>query len=126
MPVPGAVRVVLALRPEGRDILDQIADNCESDPLTWHLNRTELEHIPAWCAEDPVLAGTGGLQQLAAASGTVHGQVFLVRSDGCVLPEVNAFLASRLMRKCSALTQVKYGRRLCVAGLSGRGRAGLG
>ena len=40
--------------------------------------------------------------------------MFLVRGDGHVVAEVNAFFASRRMRNCSALTQVKYGRGLCV------------
>jgi integrase len=40
--------------------------------------------------------------------------VYLVRGDGHVVAEVNAFFASRRMRNCSALTQVKYGRGLCV------------
>jgi len=77
-----------------------------------------------------VLTGLGGLRELAAGSGTVHGQVFLVRSDGHVVPEVNAFLASRRMRNCSPLTQVKYGRGLCVwlgyLDAAGRGWADAG
>jgi integrase len=93
---------------------DPLADIHESDTLTWHLHRARLEQVPSWCAGDPVLAGLGGLRELAAANGTMHGQVFLVRSDGHVVPEVNSFFASRRMRNCSALTQVKYGRGLCV------------
>jgi len=93
---------------------DQLADICDSAALTWQLHRARLEKVPLWCAEDPVLAGLGGLRELAAANGTAHGQVFLVRGDGHVVAEVNAFFTSRRMRNCSALTQVKYGRGLCV------------
>jgi integrase len=93
---------------------DRLADICDSAALTWQLHHARLEKVPSWCAEDPVLAGLGGLRELAAANGTAHGQVFLVRGDGHVVAEVNAFFASRRMRNCSALTQVKYGRGLCV------------
>lgn len=42
------------------------------------------------------------------------GQEFLINTDGRVVPEVNAFFASRRMRNRSAKTREKYARGLCV------------
>lgn len=61
-----------------------------------------------------MLAGLPSLAELAGANGTRNGQQFLVRSDGRVVPAVNAFLASRRMGAVRKLTQVKYARGLGV------------
>lgn len=73
--------------------------------MAWRLHRWAPE-FPASQASDPVLA--------AARSFTVPaiepGQEFMIRSDGVVAPEVNAFFSSPRMRNRAAATRDKYGR----------------
>jgi site-specific recombinase XerD len=78
----------------------------------WRLHVCRPERIPVWYGDDPVLAGLPTLPVFAEASGTRPGQEFLIRSDGRVVAEVNAFLASPRMTSRSAGTRDKYGRGL--------------
>jgi integrase len=74
----------------------------------WRVFWCEPQRTPAWYAGDPVLAGLPSLAEWARAHGTRPGQPVLLRSDGRVAAEVNAFLASSRMRGCSQATVRKY------------------
>jgi hypothetical protein len=78
------------------------------------LGRCRPERVTSWFSSDPVLSGLPTLSEFAVRNGTRSGQEFLIRSDGRVVPAVNAFLGSRRMGNCSPLTREKYGRGLVI------------
>jgi integrase len=85
-----------------------------SNVLAWHLGRCRPEHEVPSFSSDPVLSGLPNLREFATRNGTRAGQEFLIRSDGRVIPSINAFLGSRRMSHSSSLTRVKYGRSLVI------------
>jgi integrase len=74
----------------------------------WRVFWCDPQRTPLWYAADPVLAGLPSLAEWARVHGTRPGQPVLLRSDGRVAAEVNAFFASPRMRGCSAVTARKY------------------